>query len=58
MSHLWDGTMVQDVPVYDAHAYTIALMVIPIGLMMGVFGFIWLAMSKKNSAFTVQSPMM
>ncbi len=58
MSHLWDGTMIQDVPAYDAHAYTLALMVIPIGLMMGVFGFIWLAMSKKPSAFTVQSRMM
>ncbi|MBI2792979.1 MAG: MFS transporter [Gammaproteobacteria bacterium] len=58
MSHLWDGTMVQDVPAYDAHAYTLALMVIPIGLMMGVFGFIWLAISKKGSTFTVQSRMM
>lgn len=55
MTHLWDGTMNADVPVYDPHAYTLALMVIPVGLMLGAFGFIWLASAKKSSTLVIES---
>lgn len=59
MTSLWDGTTIADVPTYDAHTYTIALLVIPIGLVIGVLGFIGLAASKKPSelASTVQVKM-
>lgn len=58
MTHLWDGTKIADVPAYDAHAYTIALMVIPVGLLMGSLGFVWLALSRKGSTLTIQSRML
>lgn len=57
MTHLWDGTMYMDVPVYDAHAYTVALMVIPVGLLMGALGFVWMATTKKSSAYITESRM-
>lgn len=55
MTHLWDGAMNQDVPVYDPHAYTLALMVIPVGLLLGAMGFIWLAMMKKPKVLAMES---
>ncbi|MBS0287976.1 MAG: MFS transporter [Proteobacteria bacterium] len=55
MTKLWDGSMQADVPVYDPHAYTLALMVIPVGLMLGAFGFIWLATAKKRTALAIES---
>ncbi|MBS0289594.1 MAG: MFS transporter [Proteobacteria bacterium] len=54
MTYYWDGTMSGQTPVYDAHAYTLALVVIPIGLMAGAVGFIWLATSKRRSTFAIQ----
>lgn len=43
MSSQWDGRMIDDIPIYNGEAYTFALMVIPVGLMMGGLGFAWLA---------------
>lgn len=48
MSRLWDGSTIAEIPVYDAHAYTVALLVIPLGLAIGVSGFIWLALSRRS----------
>ncbi|MBN9288899.1 MAG: MFS transporter [Gammaproteobacteria bacterium 39-13] len=55
MTHFWDGTMNMDVPVYGPHAYTFALMVIPVGLLMGALGFVWLATSKKTTPLVAES---
>ncbi|MGD9591140.1 MAG: MFS transporter [Candidatus Berkiella sp.] len=55
MSHLWDGSMNADMPLYDPHAYTVALMVIPIGLICGAVGFIWLAAAKKSQPLAIES---
>ncbi len=55
MSHLWDGTVSDGIPVYDPHAYTLALMVIPVGLLLGAIGFIWLATLKKSRTLALES---
>ncbi len=53
MSHFWDGTMNAEIPVYDAHAYTLSLMVIPVGLLMGAIGFIWLATANRRHSLAL-----
>ncbi len=49
MSLQSDGTISAGIPAYDPQAYTLALMVIPVGLLLGAIGFIWLATAKKPS---------
>lgn len=49
MTLQWDGQMQNGIPVYNAADYTQALMVIPVGLIMAGFGYIWMvAMAKKS----------
>lgn len=42
----WDGTMINNTPVYSPEAFTYGLSVIPIGLLIGGFGFMWSAKKK------------
>lgn len=44
----WNGETKDAIPVYDAHAYTQALMVIPVGLIIAGLGFIWVANHTKR----------
>lgn len=55
MTQFWDGSMNIGAPAYDAHAYTYALMVIPIGLLMGVLGFVWLATTQRSSPLMIEN---
>lgn len=42
MNYNWDGQLNRGIPIYSSEAYTYALMVIPIGLIIAAFGFAWL----------------
>lgn len=39
----WDGTMIDNAPVYNSEAFIYGLSIIPIGLLLGGFGFLWIA---------------
>lgn len=49
MDWAWDGKVVEGIPVYDANAYLVGLSVIPLGLMIGFVGFIFLSVREKKT---------
>lgn len=48
MTSLWDGTTRDGVPFYGSYAYTMALSIIPIGLIIGAVGFTILSLREKS----------
>lgn len=53
----WDGKVTAaGIPYYDAHIYTNALMVIPVGLFIGAIGYTWLGTMGKRQARTNLAP--
>ena len=46
MRALWDGAVIEGVPVYSHAAYTTALSIIPIGLTIGTIGFTILSLGR------------
>ncbi|MFO1257346.1 MAG: MFS transporter [Gammaproteobacteria bacterium] len=47
MDSQWSGQMLNGIPVYDANNYTNALMIVPIGLILGGVGYIILRFTAK-----------
>ncbi len=46
--HLWDGTIVNNAPVFSAHSYVVALSIIPVGLALGGLGFCYIRVKTKE----------
>lgn len=55
MSRYWDGTMLNDTPVYNAHAFSMSLSVIPCALFVGAVGFIWIVCVEQKGKKNVNS---
>ncbi|KJV69202.1 MFS transporter [Candidatus Neoehrlichia procyonis] len=47
----WDGKIVENVAVYDVSVLVKALMVIPIGLIIGMIGFIWIKHCNEKDKY-------
>ncbi len=51
ITYCWDGTTLNEHPIYSTTAYTIGLSIIPLGLLIAGLGFLWIKPKNESKLF-------